>query len=89
MAHTTENCPIVEKAMGDLEASYDEMLADDTKGGNCHKTGKFHESIIHTAIFPIKTLPQFRHSCPAHQIGDSFETLPNFANQNNKKKPPG
>ena len=25
-------------------------------GGYCHKTGKFHESIIHAAIFPIKTL---------------------------------
>ena len=58
MAHTPENCPIVERAMEDLEASYNEMLTDDRAGGDCHKTGKFHESIIHAAIFPKKTLSQ-------------------------------
>ena len=58
MAHTPENCPIVERTMEDLEASYNEMLTDDRAGGDCHKTGKFHESIIHAAIFPIKTLSQ-------------------------------
>ena len=44
--------------MKDLEASYNKMLADDTAGGGCHKTGKFHESIIHATIFPIKALSQ-------------------------------
>ena len=58
MAHTLENCPIVEKTMEDLEASYNEMLTDNRAGGDFHKTGKFHESIIHAAIFPIKTLSQ-------------------------------
>ena len=41
-----------------MEASYNELLADDTAGGDCHKTGTFHESIIHAAIFSIKTLSQ-------------------------------
>ena len=27
-------------------------------GGDCHKTRKFHGSIIHAAMFPIKTLSQ-------------------------------
>ena len=54
MAHIPENCPIVERTM----ASYNEMLTDDRAGGDCHKTGTFHESIIHAAIFPIKTLSQ-------------------------------
>ena len=58
MAHTPENCPMVERTVEDLEASYNKMLADDRAGGDCHKTGKFHESIIHAAIFPIKTLSQ-------------------------------
>ena len=58
MAHTPENFPIVERTMEDLEASHNEMLTDDRAGGDCHKTGKFHESIIHAAIFPIKTLSQ-------------------------------
>ena len=44
------------------------MLAGDTAGGDCHKTRKFHGSIIHAAIFPIKTVSDC-HSCPAHQVG--------------------
>ena len=36
--HTPENFPIVEKTMEDLEASYNEMLADDKAGGDFHKT---------------------------------------------------
>ena len=44
------------------------MLAGDTAGGDCHKTRKFHESIIHAAIFLKKTVSDC-HSCPAHQVG--------------------
>ena len=58
MAHTPENCPMVERTMEDLEASYNKMLADDRAGGDYHKIRKFHESIIHAAIFPIKMLSQ-------------------------------
>ena len=54
MPHTPENCPIVERTMEDLEASFNEMLVDERAGGDCHKAGKFHESNIHAAIFPIK-----------------------------------
>ena len=42
MAHTPENCRIVERTMKDLEASFNEMLAVDRAGGHFHKTGKFH-----------------------------------------------
>ena len=49
MAHTPQNCPIVDRRIKDLEASYNKMLTDDRVGGDCHKTGKFHESIIHAA----------------------------------------
>lgn len=31
------------------------MLTDDTAGHHCHERGKFHESIVDTAMFPIKT----------------------------------
>ena len=58
MAHITENCSIVEKAMKDLEASYNEMLADDRAGSDCHKTENFYQSIIYAAISPIKTVSQ-------------------------------
>ena len=58
MAHTPENCPMVERTVEDLEASYNKMLADDRAGGDYHKIRKFHESIIHAAIFPIKMLFQ-------------------------------
>ena len=58
MAHTPQNCPIVDRRIKDLEASYNKMLTDDRVGGDCHKTGKFHESIIHAAIFLIETLSQ-------------------------------
>ena len=61
------------------------MLADDRAGGDYQKTGKFHESITHAAIFPIKTLSQVVTYCPAHQIEDSFKTLPHFASQNTTK----
>ena len=40
ITHTPENCPIVEQIMEDLEASYNEMLADYWANGDCHKTGK-------------------------------------------------
>ena len=43
MAPITENCSIVEKAMKDLEASYNEMLADDRAGSDCHKTENFYQ----------------------------------------------
>ena len=39
----------------DLEASYNENLVDDRACG-LHKRGKFHESIISRALFPIKPL---------------------------------
>ena len=58
MAHTTENCPIAKRTMKDLEASYNEMLVNDREFGDCHKIETFHESIIHVAIFPTKTLSQ-------------------------------
>ena len=61
MAHTPEYCPVVERTMEDLEASYNEILTDDRAGGDCHKTGKFHESIIHAVIFITKTLSTVLH----------------------------
>ena len=45
---------MVERTVEDLEASYNKMLADDRAGGDYHKIRKFHESIIHVAIFPPK-----------------------------------
>ena len=45
---------MVERTVEDLEASYNKMLADDRAGGDYHKIRKFHESIIHAAIFPPK-----------------------------------
>ena len=53
MAQTPENCPIVKRTMEDLEASYNIMFAD-RAGSDCYKTRKFHDSIIHVAIFPQK-----------------------------------
>ena len=54
-AHTPEDCLIPEQTIEDLEASYNENLVDDRTGG-LHKRGKFHESIISRALFPIKSL---------------------------------
>ena len=34
MVHTTENCPIVERTIKDLEASYNEMLVNDRASGD-------------------------------------------------------
>ena len=53
--HTPEDCLIPERAIEDLEASYDENLVDDRASG-LHKRGKFHKSIIRRALFPIKSL---------------------------------
>ena len=58
MAHTPENCPIVERTIKDLEASYNEMLADDRAGDDYNKIGKSQGSIFHAAIFLIKTPSQ-------------------------------
>ena len=58
IAHIPENGPIFERTMEDLKTCCNEMLTDDRAGGDCHKTGKFHGSIIHAAMFPIKTLSQ-------------------------------
>ena len=43
--------------MGNFQANYHEMFAD-TAGGNYPKTGKFHESIIHAAIYKKKLLSE-------------------------------
>ena len=40
--------------MGDLESSYKKMFTDHIASHHCHEKGKFHESIIHVAIFQIK-----------------------------------
>ena len=59
------------------------MLAGDTAGGDCHKTRKFHESIIHAAIFLKKTLCQIVTPVLLIRLGDSFKTLPTASlNQN-------
>ena len=52
------------------------MLTGDTAGGDCHKTRKFHGSIIHAAIFPIKTLCQIVTPVLLIRLRDSFKTLP-------------
>ena len=43
--------------MGNFQANYHEMFAD-TAGGDYPKTGKFHESIIHAAIYKKKLLSE-------------------------------
>ena len=63
------------------------MLTDHIAGHHCQETGKFHELIIHAAIFPIKTVWGC-HCPPPHKIGNRFEALPNFAGQNTIKKQP-
>ena len=55
MANKPDNCTLDERTVVDLEASYNKMLTDDTAGHHCHERGKFHESIVDAAIFPIKT----------------------------------
>lgn len=42
--------------MENLEDSYNQMLADDVAGGDCHKTWNFNESVIHSVIVQIKAL---------------------------------
>ena len=54
MANTPENCTTDERTMGDLESSYKKMFTDHIASHHCHEKGKFHESIIHVAIFQIK-----------------------------------
>ena len=55
MANRPDNCILDERTMEDLEGSYNKMLTDHTTGHHCHERGKFHESIVDAAIFPIKT----------------------------------
>ena len=43
--------------MGNFQANYHEMFADPA-GGDYPKTGKFHESIIHAAIYKKKLLSE-------------------------------
>ena len=43
--------------MGNFQANYHEMFAD-TAGGDYPKAGKFHESIIHAAIYKKKLLSE-------------------------------
>ena len=64
-AHTSEDCPIPEQTIGDLGASYSENFVDDRVGG-LQKRGKFHESIISRALFPIKSFSHVVH--PVHHI---------------------
>ena len=54
-AHTPEDYLIPEQTIEDLETSYNENLVDDRAGG-LHKREKFHESIIGSPLFPIKSL---------------------------------
>ena len=44
--------------MENLEASYNQMLADDIAGGDCHKTWNYNESVIHSVIVQIRALTQ-------------------------------
>ena len=43
--------------MGNFQANYHEMFAD-SAGGDYPKAGKFHESIIHAAIYKKKLLSE-------------------------------
>ena len=58
MANTPENCTINERTIEDSDATYNKMLTDHIAGHDCHETWKFHESIIHAAIFPPKNSPR-------------------------------
>ena len=51
--HTPAHCFIDLRSLSDYESSYNENLAEDRMGGDLHKTGKFHESIVARSIFPI------------------------------------
>ena len=51
--HMPAHCFIDLRSLSDYESSYNENLAEDRMGGDLHKTGKFHESIVARSIFPI------------------------------------
>ena len=85
IAHIPENGPIFERTMEDLKTCCNEMLTDDRAGGDCHKTGKFHGSIIHAAMFPIKTLSQVVTPVLHIRLGTILK-LPNFVSENTTKR---
>ena len=56
MGNTPENCIIDERTIEDFEVKYNKMLTVHMAGHHFHETKKFHEPIIHAAIFPINTV---------------------------------
>ena len=55
----------------------------------CHKTGKFHESIIHAAIFPIKTLFQVVTPALNIRLGTVLKLYQILLSKTQEKDKPG